>query len=65
MPEENLIFIDATGVWEGRERSRSKRAFSLRPPNHRRKLPFHGVVGFKTIKGSMKGEDVKRTGVLD
>jgi hypothetical protein len=37
--EENLIFMDETGVWQGMERSRSrakkgKRAFSLRPHNH-------------------------------
>ncbi len=71
IPEENLIFIDETGVWEGMERSRSraergKRAFSLRPGNHGQKytiigaISIHGVVGFKTIKGSMKGEDFEK-----
>jgi hypothetical protein len=55
IPEENLIFVDETGVWEGMERSRSraergKRAFSLRPRNHGQKytiigaISIHGVV---------------------
>ncbi len=48
------------------ERSRGKRAFSLRPRNHGQKytiigaISIHGVEGFKTIKGSMKGEDFEK-----
>jgi len=67
--EENLI--DETGVWEGMERSRSraergKRPFGLRPRNHGQKhtiigaISIHGVVCFKMIKGSMKGEDFEK-----
>jgi len=71
MAEENLIFVDETGVWEGMERIRSrvergKIAFSLRPSNHGQKytvigaISIHGVVGFKIIKGLMKGKDFEK-----